>query len=194
MLTILERQTYLKKLGYYKGELDGLEGPQTKAAYKAFQKDHGLEADGIYGKLTNAKLKEEYREKFVVNWSKSKYFKKSEFKCNCGGRYCDGYPAEIDPQLVINLNKTREEFGVPITITSGLRCVKYNNSLAGSSKTSKHMTGKAADFIVPKVGVSLGGRRRVMTYWKSLEGSSYTYCNENGSHPNMGNAIHGDVE
>ena len=194
MLSIRERQTYLKKLGYYSGTVDGIEGAKTKAAYKAFQEAYGLKVDGIYGSKTNSKLKEVCREIYKVDWNQSKYFKKYEFKCNCGGKYCNGYPAEIDPQLVINLNKLREKFGKPVTITSGLRCKKYNNSLPGSSATSRHMRGKAVDIYIPGVTNTEAGRKKVMAYWKRLNGYGYTYCNIGGNHPNMGNAVHVDVK
>lgn len=46
-------QTILKKLGYYKGEPDGIPGPRTDLATRQFQKDHGtLVVDGIIGKAT----------------------------------------------------------------------------------------------------------------------------------------------
>ena len=35
-------QTRLKKWGYYTGVVDGIYGPKTKAAVKAFQKKNGL--------------------------------------------------------------------------------------------------------------------------------------------------------
>lgn len=51
-----EVQNRLKKWGYYKGAVDGINGPQTKAAVKAFQKRYGLTQDGIVGPLTAAKM------------------------------------------------------------------------------------------------------------------------------------------
>ncbi len=51
-----EVQTLLKKWGYYTGEIDGINGPLTIAAVKAFQKKYGLEEDGIVGPLTAAKM------------------------------------------------------------------------------------------------------------------------------------------
>lgn len=45
-------QTYLKNNGYYNGNIDGIYGEQTKAAVTAFQKDNGLDADGIAGNKT----------------------------------------------------------------------------------------------------------------------------------------------
>ena len=45
-------QTALKKAGFYKGEVDGKEGLQTKKAIKAFQRAKGLNPDGIVGPRT----------------------------------------------------------------------------------------------------------------------------------------------
>ena len=47
----------LKRAGFYQGALDGKIGPKTKEAIKAFQKANQLEADGIVGRGTWAKLK-----------------------------------------------------------------------------------------------------------------------------------------
>ena len=49
-------QTVLKKWGYYTGNVDGINGPKTKAAVKKFQKKYGLTADGIVGPATAAKM------------------------------------------------------------------------------------------------------------------------------------------
>ena len=51
-----EVQERLKKWGYYTGAVDGINGPKTKAAVKAFQKRYGLTQDGIVGPLTAAKM------------------------------------------------------------------------------------------------------------------------------------------
>lgn len=45
-------QTALKKAGFYKGDIDGKLGPQTKKAIKAFQKSKGLYPDGVVGVRT----------------------------------------------------------------------------------------------------------------------------------------------
>jgi hypothetical protein len=45
-------QEALKKLGYDPGPIDGKWGEKTKAALKKFQKDHGLEDDGVAGPKT----------------------------------------------------------------------------------------------------------------------------------------------
>lgn len=53
---IRERQAELKSLGYYTMELDGMRGPGTIAAVKRFQKDAGLQQDGLPGPKTRGAL------------------------------------------------------------------------------------------------------------------------------------------
>ena len=53
---IKTQQSLLKDLGFYKGEVDGILGPQTDAATRAFQKKYDLEVDGLPGPQTNKKL------------------------------------------------------------------------------------------------------------------------------------------
>ena len=157
---------------------DGIIGPDTIACVKAFQKKNGLTADGIIGVKTLAKIEKSAGTAGTgsaggVDWSKVKYFKKSEFKCDCGGKYCSGYPADIDPDLVELLEETRKHYGKAIQITSGLRCKKRNNELAGSSPVSKHMEGKAADIWI----VGTAPNNDSLVNWfrkKSRVGYSYT--------------------
>lgn len=57
MLNIRQRQLNLKTYYlFYIGNIDGIEGPQTKQAYKNFQKSVNITVDGIYGKITNENL------------------------------------------------------------------------------------------------------------------------------------------
>ena len=50
-------QKALRNAGYYSGTVDGKIGSSTKDAIKAFQRDQGLEADGVVGRQTWNKLK-----------------------------------------------------------------------------------------------------------------------------------------
>lgn len=49
-------QAALKNAGYYQGNVDGKIGPASKEALKSFQRDNGLEADGVCGRRTWEKL------------------------------------------------------------------------------------------------------------------------------------------
>jgi hypothetical protein len=53
---VLEVQHKLESLGYSPGEIDGMYGPATAAAARAFQRDHGLKQDGWIGPLTRSAL------------------------------------------------------------------------------------------------------------------------------------------
>ena len=53
-------QARLNNLGYECGPVDGQTSAQTRGALRAFQKDNGLEADGVATKKTRDKLKEVY--------------------------------------------------------------------------------------------------------------------------------------
>jgi len=55
-MKVKDIQTALAAQGYRVGPLDGVWGRQTTAALRQFQSDHGLQADGIAGPLTLAKL------------------------------------------------------------------------------------------------------------------------------------------
>ncbi|MGI6648606.1 MAG: L,D-transpeptidase family protein [Bacillota bacterium] len=46
---VREVQQRLKILGYYQGDIDGVFGPITEQAVRAFQRDQGLEPDGVVG-------------------------------------------------------------------------------------------------------------------------------------------------
>lgn len=54
---VRELQQRLSALGYDAGTIDGIFGPQTEQAVKAFQEQYGLEIDGIVGPKTWAALR-----------------------------------------------------------------------------------------------------------------------------------------
>jgi hypothetical protein len=55
-LTVMSAQKALNKHGYNCGSVDGIIGSKTKAALKAFQRDHHLIIDGILGPQTKKTL------------------------------------------------------------------------------------------------------------------------------------------
>lgn len=188
-LTVQQRQTYMKVLGFYKGTIDGKEGPQTRQAYLDLQKRYFLvdkDIDGKYGPNTDTLLRSAYA--FVG----SKYFKLEEFKCKCGHRYCTGYPAVIDKRLINGLEILRKSCGAPLQITSGLRCKTWNAKQGGASG-SRHMTGKAADIQgIPTNTVTK--RKAIKILWMEQPGARYTYAQEDNAKYKMGTSVHVDVE
>ena len=52
-------QSVLKRLGFYKGKIDGIAGKNTRLAIKKYQKTRGLKADGILGNMTKLCLAKE---------------------------------------------------------------------------------------------------------------------------------------
>lgn len=56
--TVLSQQQALKQVGFDPGPLDGIRGPKTIAAIRAFQQAEGLSVDGIFGPLTTAKMQD----------------------------------------------------------------------------------------------------------------------------------------
>lgn len=189
-MTVKQKQCLLEYLGYYDPEnsnrmnnVDGLWGPASENATRRFQRDYGLAMDGIFGPMTEAKIKEVIAsgELPKVNWNEVKYFGKAEFKCNCGGKYCDGFPAEMHPALVRVADRVRERFGAAALVSSGVRCEQHNANVGGVPN-SRHLYGKAMDF-------RISGKKaaEVLEYvWQQPE-ISYAYDID-------GTYVHMDVE
>lgn len=152
--------------------VDGFAGPETKAKTITWQKANGLTADGIAGPKTRAKIEElsTVNEEDDSWWSGIKYFNKSEFKCKCGGRYCNGYPAEPNKLLIQNADKVRAHFGAPAFVSSGVRCEVHNKNVGGVSG-SRHKLGKAMDFCI-----SGKNSNQVLAYVKKLPDIRYCYA------------------
>lgn len=159
---------------------DGLVGSDTIAKCKEYQLKNGLTVDGICGVKTRAKLNS--TASTSSSWDDIKYFKKSEFDCKCGCGLNN-----IDLKLVKILDEIRGHFGKPMVVTCGCRCQKYNDSLKGSIKNSKHTQGKAADIWISGVPKS-----QLLAKCKEYVNSGraiYTYTNST----NMAKAVHIDI-
>ena len=81
-------------------------------------------------------LKKDGNKKLSAN------FKVKEFACKDGSD-----PIFIDSELVTVLQKVRNHFGKPVTITSAYRTPPHN-SKEGGTTYSQHLYGKAADIKV----------------------------------------------
>ena len=62
----------------------------------------------------------------------SKNFRSKEFDCH--GKGCCS-TTQIDEKLVEYLQKIRDHFNKPVTITSAYRCEKHNKSVGGATKS-----------------------------------------------------------
>lgn len=162
-MTIEQKQCLLKYLGYYKGEVDGVWGKQSAHGTMGFQDDYGLDPDGVFGPITEDMAKKavaglaqpveapaepepapEETEAPGSFWAEIKHFKREEFRCKCGGKYCNGFPVEPSEKLVRMADRVREHFGVPAIVSSGVRC-KTHNARVGGVSGSRHQYGTALD-------------------------------------------------
>lgn len=74
-------------------------------------------------------------------------FTSAEFDCH-GSRCCS--QTKINDVLVNYLQKIRDHFQQPISVTSGYRCPIHNSSVNGAT-SSRHKSGDAADIVVKGV-------------------------------------------
>ena len=183
-MTTKQKQHLLAYLGYYVGEIDGSWGTLSKTATKAFQKDYGFkekEQDGICGPDTEKALKhavcydmpakkEETKPSSGTFWDEIEYLSREEFRCQCGGKYCNGFPAEPNENLVRLGNNVRKHFGKPLHRSSGLRCITWN-AIQGGVSNSRHLYGKALDFRIEGETSA-----KVLAYVQKQPGVNYAYA------------------
>ena len=155
-MTVKQKQCLLAFFGCYEGEIDGVWGDLSRQGTVRFQVKTGLKEDGVFGEETEAMAR-----KLISGgaaelpgeddwWSGIRWFRREEFACKCGGKYCDGYPAEMRREVVEICDQLRSHFGVPVTVVSGLRCRRHNAACGGTAN-SQHMYGEAVDIRVQGV-------------------------------------------
>ena len=166
-MTVKQAQCLLLYLGYSPGWPDNVAGEKTNGAASAFQADYGLPVTGKLDETTCKMLiaavagtavkveRPDAADQTTTDkaqagtfWDNIRYFTREEFACKCAGKYCDGYPVEIDMNMVKIADQIREKIGKPITVNSGLRCKTHNASVGGVSN-SQHLYGTAADLGCP---------------------------------------------
>lgn len=139
---------------------DGLAGPSTEEATKQFQKTVGLQQTGIADTNTYTKLLE-MKDEIIIDvpsnsgswWDEIQYFTRDELKCKCGGRYCNGFPAEPKEMTVRLADRARKHFGKPAYCVSFLRCPTWNR-IQGGVANSQHMYGEAMDIRITGVSAN----------------------------------------
>lgn len=72
------------------------------------------------------------------------------------------------------LDPLRDAWGAPIKVTSGYRCAKLNRVLKGSSPTSSHLVGYAAD-LVPCNG-DIAGFKKFVVRWLKENNIQFDQC------------------
>ena len=163
-MTNKQRQHLLAYLGYYVGNIDGDWAALSREACRRFQQDFGgIAVDGFGGPETDKALKHAVAIGFLIRepvaednnvptagtfWDEIEFFDREEFRCQCGGKYCNGFPNEPHEATVRFADAIRKRVGKPIRVNSGLRCPTWN-SIQGGVANSNHMTGGAMDLGCP---------------------------------------------
>lgn len=188
---ISDAQEVLKALVDRSLKVDGLAGPKTKDATAKYQRLRGLPETGIADALTLTQIQKDAPEPEPEKqpetgstgswWDEIKYFTRDELKCKCGGRYCNGYPAEPQELLVRLADRAREHFGRPAHVTSCLRD-KQHNANEGGVANSRHMYGKAMDLYIDGVTGN-----DLYSFFKKQPEVRYTYKVNN-------RVVHFDIE
>lgn len=154
-MTVKQKQHLLAYLGYYHGQADGIWGRESRSATEDFQSDYQLQPDGIFGEETKARILRVITDgempcRRTDFWKEIRYFTPEEFRCKCGGRYCSGYPAQMQEKTLRVADAVREHFGLPVQVVSGLRCGEWNR-IQGGVENSQHLYGEAADIRISGV-------------------------------------------
>lgn len=180
-MTDRQKQNLLAYLGYYVGDIDGIWGTLSKAAMDAFKADFkGFDTPNIPDDAPEKALKhavaydlfktETVKDEIGTFWDEIEYFDRSEFKCKCGGKYCNGYPAEPDERMVRIADGARRHFGKPAIVISGLRDPIHNRN-EGGVDSSQHIYGEACDIQIPGVSADT-----LLNWFKSQPGVRYAYA------------------
>lgn len=133
--------------------IDGIWGPLSAQATAQLQRKLNIPDDGVWGAQTDAAVREhiysgaDLPEETGTFWDHIRYWSREEWRCQCGGSYCDGFPVEPDQTLVELVDDIRHKAGAPGHRSSGIRCEIHNQN-EGGVWNSRHLYGKALDFYI----------------------------------------------
>ena len=171
-MTVKQKQCLLAYLGLYDGAVDGIRGKRTRGAEAAFAEKFGVCDPQTLLQAVAGK---------PDLWQQIPNFTREEFRCKCGGKYCDGFPAEPSETLVRLAQGVRSHFDAPAVVSSGVRCQRHNANVGGVPG-SRHKTGRAMDFCIRGVPAN-----QVLEFVLAQPQTRYAYAID-------GNYIHMDVE
>lgn len=200
-MTNTQKQCLLVFLGYDTGGIGNGWGKNSIHAVKCAQEDLGIEPDGVWGPQTEAAVLQavytyddnaleeeiditgspELDAQLAARFQGIRYWSPDELLCQCGGRYCNGFPELPDRTLLELADDLRSRAGAPGHRSSGLRCPQHNANEKGV-KNSKHLRGKALDFMIE----GMTGQQ-LCNLAKADPRTSYTYVIGNGPY------VHVDV-
>lgn len=181
-MTDEQKQNILQFLGLYDGAIDGIWGPKSQDAMEYVRKKYPDLDDTAALLESVADWEPEIPEPESTGtfWDEIKFFSREEFRCTCGGRGCNGFPAEPRERLVRNAQAARSHFGQVARVSSGVRCKLRNSELPGSAANSLHLSGRAMDFCVEGVSAA-----KLLSFVKTLPEVHEAYAID-GSYVHMG--------
>lgn len=153
MLSLKERQKYLKKIGLYTKKIDGIVGKGHKKAVTQFNIIFLNKSTDTYYEKTDELLRAIYKSYVASPYmvaSDWKYFKncqEKEYFCTCKKKYCDGWNGlrkKIPMHLIMMDQYIRNYFDEPVTYSCSVRCPKRNKEVGGVSN-SKHIVFRSND-------------------------------------------------
>ncbi len=118
-------------------------------------------------------------------WADIKHFKPSEFTCKCQG-LCD-HPNAISPELVAKLDRIRDLIGMPLIISSGTRCERYNQQVGGkrgSAHVPREAVSHAADIYCPDTGFRFAFLVAALPMFNRIGmGKDFIHVDDDPQHP-----------
>lgn len=172
-MTIKEKQNFLKWQGFYTGNIDGIWGKLSKKATILFQRSQHINADGIFGPISEQKANYLIKGNWHYGPVKFRYTRingkielcyvdensllSKNFRLNEFMMWASTIKAKklnvnrneikLNETIVNACQNIRDHFNKQTKIESGYREYAYNRAIGGA-KNSYHTKGEAADVSV----------------------------------------------